>query len=46
LDDCGSLRETTLKYIQNVPGYPTLDFNAKKEKRGFNHISTGRLLCP
>ena len=45
-DDRGSLRENGLKYIPKVPGHPTLDLNAKKEMRGFNHIPTGRLLCP
>jgi len=45
-DDCGSLCKNGLKYIPKVPGYPTLEFNTKKEKHGFNHPVTGRLLCP
>jgi len=45
-DDCGSLRVDGLKYILTVPNIPMVDINAKKEYRGFNHVSTGRLLCP
>jgi hypothetical protein len=45
-DDCGSLRETGLKYIPRMPGIPQLEPNAKKDQRGFRHYSTARLLCP
>jgi hypothetical protein len=44
--DCGSVRDNGLKYIPYTDGYPNVDFAAKKEKRGFYHPMTARLLCP
>jgi len=45
-DDCGSLRDDGLKYIPRVEGIPVIEPDVKKEKRGFYHHSTARLLCP
>ena len=45
-DDCGSLRDNGLKYIPRVEGVPDLEPYVKKERRGFRHHSTARLLCP
>jgi hypothetical protein len=45
-DDCGSLRDNGLKYIPRVAGIPELEPHVKKERRGFLHHSTARLLCP
>jgi hypothetical protein len=45
-DDCGSLRENGLKYIPRIEGIPDLDAHVKKERRGFLHHATARLLCP
>jgi hypothetical protein len=35
-----------MNYIPHVTWIPSLEHGAKKEKRGFNHPSTARLLCP
>jgi len=45
-DDCGSLCDDGLKYIPRVEGIPVIEPDVKKEKRGFHHHSTARLLCP
>ena len=45
-NDCGSLYDNGLKYIPHVEGIPELEPYVKKERRGFCHHSTARLLCP
>jgi hypothetical protein len=45
-DDCGSLRDNGLKYIPRGEGLPVIESHVKKERRGFLHHSTARLLCP
>ena len=52
MEDCGTLRESTIGYIPAVSGItgvediPNLDCKAKKDTRGFNHHASARMLCP
>jgi hypothetical protein len=45
-DDCGSIRENGLKYIPYAKEDLEVEFNTKKDQRGFSHPTTARLLCP
>ena len=45
-DDCGSLRDNAISYIPRIASVPPLEPRTGKDKRGFHHPSTARLLCP
>ncbi|OBZ77443.1 hypothetical protein A0H81_01957 [Grifola frondosa] len=44
-DDVGALRYMVLNYLPKGPKYPPLDTDLK-DRRGFENVTTGRLLCP
>ncbi|KZT65854.1 hypothetical protein DAEQUDRAFT_497948 [Daedalea quercina L-15889] len=45
-DDGTNVKKNILRFLPSKPDFPALRIDHEKVKRGFNHIITGRHLCP
>lgn len=44
--DFAKLRKHAHWYIPSIEGYPDIGIGTREDNSGYNHVATGRLLCP